>query len=170
MADQVKFKITEKNGVELQFEEELSFLPANMPFSDPSYAATDTKAAILETASQSGQSRYVLTSGYESTVQNGRYYEFIRGNSSNLNPFVATENSTITSLSCSVPSSVTSMTTTVYKNGAAVETLVISSNNKATKILVTPIMLMAGDTLSMAKTAGDNPASINFYTHIKVAF
>lgn len=48
MADYVKAKIAEKNGVELEWTEEYELVPENFPFVDPSFAATDVKDAIIE--------------------------------------------------------------------------------------------------------------------------
>ena len=48
MADDVKVKITERNGVELEFDEELELIPSNIPFSDPSFAADNVQDAITE--------------------------------------------------------------------------------------------------------------------------
>ena len=48
MADYVKAKITEKNGVELEWECEYELVPENFPFSDPGFVATDVQDAIVE--------------------------------------------------------------------------------------------------------------------------
>lgn len=51
MADYVKAKIAEKNGVELAFAEEYMLIPENFPFVDPGFDATDTHEAIVEAKS-----------------------------------------------------------------------------------------------------------------------
>lgn len=51
MADFAKAKITELNGVELEFDYEYLLVPENFPFSDPSFAAANTKDAIVEAKS-----------------------------------------------------------------------------------------------------------------------
>ena len=48
MADYVKAKIAEKNGVELEWAEEYLLVPENFPFIDPGFTATDVKDAIVE--------------------------------------------------------------------------------------------------------------------------
>ena len=50
MADDVKVKITERNGVELEFDEELELIADNVVFNNSSngFAATDVQAAIQE--------------------------------------------------------------------------------------------------------------------------
>ena len=48
MADYVKAKIAEKNGVELEWAEEYELIPENFPFVDPGFIATDVKDAIIE--------------------------------------------------------------------------------------------------------------------------
>lgn len=50
MADDVKVKITEKNGVELEFEEELELSASNVTFNNStnSFSAEDVQAAIEE--------------------------------------------------------------------------------------------------------------------------
>jgi hypothetical protein len=48
MADFVKAKIAEKNGVELEWAEEYLLIPENFPFIDPGFIATDVKDAIVE--------------------------------------------------------------------------------------------------------------------------
>jgi len=50
MADDVKVLIGEKNGTELEYQEEYALTPGNIPFSDSGFAATDVQAAILEAA------------------------------------------------------------------------------------------------------------------------
>ena len=48
MADYVKAKIAEKNGIELEWDEEYLLIPENLPFVDSTFAATDVKDAIIE--------------------------------------------------------------------------------------------------------------------------
>ena len=48
MADYVKAKIAERNGVELEWAEEYTLVPENFPFVDPGFSATDVKDAIIE--------------------------------------------------------------------------------------------------------------------------
>ena len=51
MADYVKVKIAEKNGAELEWEEEYELIPVNIPFDDPGFTALDVKTAIIEAKS-----------------------------------------------------------------------------------------------------------------------
>lgn len=51
MAEYVKVKIAEKNGVELEWEEEYELIPVNIPFEDPGFTALDVKDAIIEAKS-----------------------------------------------------------------------------------------------------------------------
>jgi hypothetical protein len=48
VADYVKAKIAERNGVELEWDEEYDLVPENFPFVDPGFSATDVKDAIIE--------------------------------------------------------------------------------------------------------------------------
>ena len=169
MPDQVKMLITEKNGVDIE-DEELAFLPENMPFSDPSYTADNTKDAIIETGSVGGQSRYVVPCGYESQVQNGRWLEFHRGTGSDENPYVATESIQIISISMSIPEVLASVTLAIFKNDTQVETLVLTNNNIASKVFSTPLSLIAGDKVSIQKISGNNSSAIVAYPHFKVPF
>lgn len=52
MADSVKVGITERNGTELGYTEEYDLIPANIPFSDAGFTATDVQDAIVEAGSK----------------------------------------------------------------------------------------------------------------------
>lgn len=73
MPDTVKAKIAERNGVELEFTEEYALIPENFPFSDPDFAADNTKDAILEakeTAEVFGLVESFSSDATESTTSN----------------------------------------------------------------------------------------------------
>ena len=169
MPDSVKVIITERNGSDIE-NEELDLAGSNIPFTDPAYQADNVDDAIKESASTGGQSRYVVPCGYESTVQNGRWLEFHRGNPSDEGPYIATEATELISFSFSVPSVTTSVTITVYKNGVSLDTVVLSNSDIATKTFTTPYSLVTGDKISVQKTAGNNTSSIVAYPHFKVPF
>ena len=168
MPDNVKVTITERNGTELQFREELDLTPSNIPFSDPSYSSDNVKDAILETSVTGGQSRYCLPCGYESTVQDGRWLEFHRGNPSNTTPYIATEDIELISLSFSIPSTKVSVTVAIYNNGTFIASVVLANDDHATLIFPTPFSILEGAKISVQKTAGDNPSSISCFPHFKV--
>ena len=48
MPDNVKVTITERNGTELQFREEMPFTPSNMPFTATGFTADNVQDAIEE--------------------------------------------------------------------------------------------------------------------------
>ena len=169
MPDSVKFLIYEKNGSELSFPEEKQFIPSEMPFSDVAYVSDNVKDAILETAGQSGQSRFTTTYGYDSQVNTGRWLEIHRGNPSNENPFVATDNCRILSMSGSTSGTPTSSTFTLFKNGVSADTLVFTGGT-VSYTLTTPVILAPGDYISIQKTSGDNLPDVNVYVHIKVDY
>lgn len=170
MPDSVKVSITERNGQELGYQEEVELTGSNIPFSATGFSSDNLQSAVEESASTGGQSRYVVACGYESTVQDGRYLEFHRGNPSNLDPYVAPEPVLVISLSFTIPAVKTTVTLSIYKNGVLADTVVLSSAKKASKVFTPPISLATDDEISIAKTAGDNPASITAFPHFKVPF
>ena len=169
MPDDVKVIITERNGSDIE-NEELALTGGNIPFSDPAYIADNIEEAIVESASKGGQSRYVVPCGYESTVQNGRWLEFHRGNPSNDTPYIATETTELIARSFSIPATKVSVTVTIYINDVSVETVVLSNDMVVSATFITPLALTINDMVSIQKTAGDNPASITAYPHFKVPF
>lgn len=156
MPDNVKFTVVERNGTELEFQEEEDFLPENMPFSDPSFTADNVKDAILETPMITGISRFAVICGYDATSNNGRWMEFHRGNPSDSSPFILAEDAELISASVSIADNEDGSTYTIYKNGTALETIVISLNpgatNKAYKVFPTVISCVAGDEISVQQT------------------
>lgn len=82
MADNTKAKITEKNGVELEFAEEYELIASNFPF-DPtgtSMVSTDVEAAIKENyqLAKDASIAFILAD-YNGNANNGRYLELFNG-------------------------------------------------------------------------------------------
>ena len=70
MPDQVKTIIVERNGVELDFQEEYSFIPENLPFSETGYTSDNVKDAIVEAGNKGGGGAIDYQSFFQSTQFN----------------------------------------------------------------------------------------------------
>lgn len=141
----------------------------SVPFDNDTngYIATDTQAAIEETATQSGQSRYAVIIGYNGNANSIKYLEVFSSNPSNTSPFIVSEPGTIESLGISASSSSTG-TVTIYKNAVASGTVSLTAQTSNSTI-ITPVTVAAGDKISAAVTSGSasNPV---LSVLIKVAF
>lgn len=78
------------------------------------------------------KSGYVIPCGYRARAGSGTWLQFFEGIASGSVPHVAAENGIIRAISAAILSTST-VTFTVYINGAAVETLSIVSGRKAVK-------------------------------------
>ena len=171
MPDSVKVIIVERNGVELQFREELAFTPANLPFSDASYVADNVNDAILESSTKSGQARLALTFGANGTMTDGDYFDTFAGVSSSAAPFVIAENCELIAIAVSRSNAAGSGTLyTVRKNAAAAATISLTTGTTAFSVLGSPIGLVAGDKLDARKTSGQNSSDTILTLYIKVTF
>lgn len=97
-------------------------------------------------------SRYSALSGFDGNATVGRWLEFLTNVASNISGHVIAEPSSIKSLSVAVQS-ITTCTFTVYKNGIALETLVLSAQRKTNKINLNHT-LIALDELAIRVTSG----------------
>ncbi len=74
MPDAVKVIIVERNGSDLNDQEELDFIPANMPFSAAGFSADNVNSAIIEAVGVFGQSfSYVSDTSQTSTTSTTTY-------------------------------------------------------------------------------------------------
>ena len=158
MVDSLKFLTVERNGSELEFPEEEDFIPELMPFSEPGYLSDNVKAAILETSTVAGQSRFSLTVGNNGTSSIGDYLDFFYLVSSFDAPYIVSEPSEITTLAVSNKRDAIGATFSVLRNGVNVASVVIpgSTPRYGYVVLVTPVSLVAGDQLSVQQTSAPN--------------
>jgi hypothetical protein len=168
MPDQVKMLIAERNGVELDYQEEHVYDASNQPFSRVGYTSDNTSDAIGETRTTSGISRFVVPFSNNNVVQSGDYLEYGNGNSSDTTPFIATETSQIVNLSVSNINTVASATLAVEVNGVEETTITITSDDSASVILGTPVDLVQDDQVSVLHKVGNNLKNVTLSVKIKV--
>lgn len=172
MPDTVKMIIAELNGVDLDYHCEHPYNAGNQPFDNTgtTYIADSTRDAILETSTKGGQARYVITAGYGSTANNGRWYEFFAGNSSQTSPYVIAEISKLIALSFANKNNTNGTDIEVFQNGTSIATLTTNGTKTAYYVLPTPVDLVPGDLISVRQTSSPNTSEPTLYLSIKVDF
>lgn len=169
-----KILITEIDGSELDYQEELSLDSDKVYFSDAAYTADNVFDAIKETSTKGGQARFSLLFGYQGNSNNGRWLELFKNVASNSTPYIVAESSQLISLAISNGASSSGATFTIYRNGNSIATLSIGTgtgaNNTGYVILPTPIALAMGDELSVQQTSAPSTTDPVFIVNIKVEF
>lgn len=73
MPDNVKMLIAERNGVDLEHQEEHEFTPENMPFAEPGFSADNVSDAILETGNAVANLVVPITLVQNGTLSGGSF-------------------------------------------------------------------------------------------------
>ncbi len=156
MADNVKVVIAERDGQNLKFKEELDFKPENMSFSDPGFAADNTKAAIIEAknAGGSGTGSEEEASFFGQGSVGNRWVSLgASSKTSDKVPYIVIHDRDLTGFSWSNDDSIVDVDIEVYKNGIdpgdKIATFNIVNKKTVAKTDITPISLLHGDRISI---------------------
>lgn len=164
MADNVKVKITEKNGVELPYDEEYNLIANNIPFDNTSngFISTDVQDAIEEVDNNNTNARVSIPLLANSTVSNNQWVGYSELIPSNTTPIVLPWNCQMTNISFANSNTSVDGIFEIYKNGLLVANRIYQwqfTNSNNTNYLSLTLNFVAGDELSFKWVdQGTNPA------------